>query len=59
MATSILNKCPKCGSDEISKPRMHAAAVAISILTFGFPIFPFMSMECLCYDCGHKFKVKE
>lgn len=49
--------CPKCGSDNVSKPRLNTATAAISILLLNFPLFPFNSNDILCYDCGNIFKM--
>ena len=49
--------CPKCGSEEVSKPRISARAFAISVLLLGFPL-PFMSKVCHCFDCGLDFNPK-
>lgn len=48
-------KCPACGSEEVSKPRLSEQAFAISVLLLGFPL-PFIKKTCQCYDCGTKFK---
>ena len=51
-------KCPSCGSEEISKPRLSGQAFAISVLLLGFPI-PFMSKTYHCFNCGLDFKLKK
>ncbi len=51
-------KCPKCGSSEISKPRLSGKAFAFSILLLGFPI-PFTSRSYHCFDCGLDFRLKK
>lgn len=48
-------RCPRCGSDEVSKPKLSQAAFAIGVLLLGFPL-PFMSKTCHCFNCGHDFK---
>lgn len=55
MAINTEIYCPKCGSEEVSQPRLSTTAVALTILALGFPIFPFKSTQRLCYDCGHEF----
>jgi len=47
-------KCPSCGSDDVSKPRLSRAAFAFSMF-LGFPL-PFMRKWYPCFDCGHDFK---
>jgi len=51
-------RCPKCNSDEVSKPRWSASAIAISILLLGIPL-PFLGKVYHCFDCGHDFKKKD
>ncbi len=51
-------KCPQCGSDEISKPRVSQRAFAISLLLLGFPL-PFLSKIYHCYNCGFDFKKRD
>jgi len=48
-------KCPRCGSNEIAKPRLSAQAFAISVLMLGFP-FPFLKTKYHCFDCGLDFR---
>jgi DNA-directed RNA polymerase subunit RPC12/RpoP len=48
-------KCPSCGSDDVSKPRLSRAAFAISVLFLGFPL-PFMGKKYHCFDCGLDFE---
>lgn len=50
-------KCPSCGSDEISKPRLSSQAFAISVLLLGFPL-PFLSRTFHCFNCRIDFKKK-
>jgi hypothetical protein len=52
------DKCPSCGSDNLSIPRYSAAAFALSFLLFGIPIF-FKSKVRFCFDCSSSFKVSE
>jgi len=51
-------KCPNCGSDEVSKPKLSGQAFAISVLLLGFPL-PFISKTYHCFDCGQDFKKKK
>ena len=48
-------RCPKCGSDEIRKEKVSAAAFAFSILLLGFPL-PFFKRKYHCFDCQHEWK---
>jgi len=47
--------CPRCGSDDVSKPRLTQQAFAISVLFLGFPL-PFLAKKCHCFNCGLDFK---
>jgi hypothetical protein len=49
-------RCPVCGSEEISTPRLSSSIFAISALILGFPL-PFRTRIAHCYDCGTDFKV--
>ena len=51
-------RCPNCGSQEVSKPRLSSSSIAISILLLGFPL-PWMVKTIHCFDCGGDFDVKK
>jgi DNA-directed RNA polymerase subunit RPC12/RpoP len=57
MGNKAAIKCPSCGSEEISKPRLSGLAFAISYLLLAFPL-PFLSRKYHCFDCGLDFKKK-
>jgi predicted Zn-ribbon and HTH transcriptional regulator len=58
MKNELLITCPKCDSDDVSKPKYSAQAFAIAILLIGFPL-PFLSRTFHCFDCGCDFKKKD
>ena len=49
--------CPKCGSEEVSRPKWSPQGIALGILLLGIPL-PFLWKEAHCFDCGNDFKVK-
>lgn len=51
------NKCPNCGSNEISKPQFSRQAIALTILLLGFP-FVFVRKIRHCFACGLDFRMK-
>jgi hypothetical protein len=53
IASEIL--CPQCGSDEVRKEKVSAAAFAVSLLLLGFPL-PFFKRKHHCFDCQHEWK---
>lgn len=51
-------RCPRCGSEELSKPMHSRRAMAWGLLLFGFPLF-FWAKQRHCFDCGADFKASE
>lgn len=50
-------KCPYCGSANVSAKRAAGLPFLISVLLLGFP-FLFYTKEYFCFDCSQKWKIK-
>ena len=55
MDVKLIQTCPHCGSNDVSKPQYSRRMMAISFLLLGFPI-PWMSKTIHCFECGEDFK---
>lgn len=51
-------RCPKCGSDNVSKPRVLLSGIVLAIISIGYP-FPIPFKRRLCYECGNKFRLNK
>jgi len=55
--SSVL-QCPKCHSDNVSRPQYSRRIFAISFLLLGFPL-PFFKKVSYCFECGNEFKINK
>jgi len=50
--------CPKCGSDNVLKPRYSKWMYFIVCLLLFIPI-PYYNRKYRCFECGYEFKKEE